>query len=116
MEEHQKQRILTRLQFLVEQKFRNYSKAEIRCYSAPVSVRGRKFGDVVNLSWYTPDLTQPNWEVRGHSNPIITASLGTKEGEYLDRMFSTLFDLLWNDGGTVDARKAYEEAMGRPLD
>lgn len=86
--------------------------AEVCCYSQFPSVRGRLLDRrILNIGWYTPDLKNPDWEVLGHSNPLITTSVSTAEGEYLFRMFTGLFDLLWKQGTSAETVLAEIEAQ-----
>jgi hypothetical protein len=108
---HQRLRILGSLQQYFSLVLDDYrDKAEIRCYREQASLRGRRFGgSVINVGWYTPDIAAPGLSVRGHTNPLITADLSTPEGQHLLRMFSGLFEALWDAPTTEDGR----EVLGR---
>jgi hypothetical protein len=90
----------------------NPDRYEIRCYRSPASVRGRLIGRrVINIGWYTPNLVDPELDVLGDTNPIITAQLGTTEGNNLARMFEGVFRLLWDDA--VPAERVVDQRATR---
>jgi hypothetical protein len=72
---HQRRRILQQLHGLLYTRFRDYQKAEIRCYRAQASLRGRRLAPIaINVGWYTPDISG-RFEILGDTNPLITAPL-----------------------------------------
>lgn len=103
--DRQRQKILTNIRHLRRIVLNDYQNmSEVRCYRQAASLRGRVLGKrAINVGWYTPDVDNPELEVRGHSNPMITANAGTPEGGYLLRMFDGLFERLWHAPGTEDA-------------
>jgi hypothetical protein len=104
-EDDAKERVIQTVWRLIEHTLDDCPKASIRCYRQPASIRGRRLGNAyLNLSWYTPDLKTPQFETRGHTNPLITVDLATLEGQYLLRMFEGLFDRLWTSKYTEDAK------------
>jgi hypothetical protein len=105
----QQQKIVIHVQTLMKQVLNKYEAASIRFYRQPASIRGRRLGKAyVNLSWYTPDLDTPELEVLGHTNPLITVDLASREGQHLCRMFQGLFDRLWDSPSTEDAEAVIE--------
>ena len=100
----QKHRITDQVRLLMAHELHNYDAASIRFYRSPASIRGRRLGGAyVNLGWYTPNLDAPDFEVLGHTNPLITADLATREGQNLLRMFQGLFDRLWKEAEDAEA-------------
>jgi hypothetical protein len=107
---HQRERIVGQIRALKSIICEDNDRAEIRCYRPFSGLRGRRFGDrMVSVGWYTPDL-KTKLEVRGHTNPVVTARLSTPEGQDLARMFDNLFVGLWEAPGTEDAMSVLERA------
>jgi hypothetical protein len=110
---HQSRRILQQIFALLNGRLRDYGKAEIRCYRAQASLRGRKIAPVaINLGWYTPDISG-GLEILGDTNPLVTAPLNSPEGRDLARMFDGLFKALWNAADTEDAHQVQLRAFSR---
>jgi hypothetical protein len=107
---HQRTRILGQITTLNSLVCDDYDRAEVRCYRPFSGLRGRRFGDrFIAVGWYTPDL-RTKLEVRGHTNPVITARLDSPEGKHLARMFDDLFNGLWEAPDTEDAMKILERS------
>lgn len=107
---HQRARIIGQIRALKSIICDDNDRAEVRCYRPFSGLRGRRFGDrIVSVGWYTPDV-KTKLEVRGHTNPVVTARLSTPEGQDLARMFDDLFMGLWEAPGTEDAMAVLERA------
>lgn len=114
--DYQARRILQQLEFLYRLILdQGFESAELRCYRHEASLRGRKFGqDLINVGWYTPDVAKPDMEVRGHSNPMISAPLSSPEGLWLARMFDGLFQQLWGAPETEEGSAVLKRMKNNP--
>lgn len=86
---------------------------EVRCYKQTASLRGRKIGNsLISISWFTygtqriertniPEMLKQArrpYDLEGHTNVLINASLSSTEGRILEGMFDRVFDDLWYTG------------------
>jgi hypothetical protein len=113
----QKRRIISNLEALYGRDY--IDRVEIRCYTFPASLRGRKLGsELINLGWYTPFIENGSlarYEVMGHDNALVTAPLSSREGEGLAAMFQLTFDALWSANGTEDGRTVVDRYEAREV-
>jgi hypothetical protein len=94
---------------LVSIDFETYDKLQIRLYSVPPALRGRRIGDLVILGWYTyrdnkrlDSLDPASVEVWGHDNAIIAGRHSEIDGSVLGVWFSREFERLWGHRSTLD--------------
>jgi hypothetical protein len=82
----QQARIIQRLSDLTSLTLKDYRACEIRLYCMPGSIRGRLVDErFVNVGWYTYSYDEIG--VYGHDNPLISASVDSREGLELHDMF-----------------------------
>jgi len=73
----------------------------IRCYKQTASMRGRKFGNIINMGWYTYDIRDEineKKQIWGHNNPMMTLKRDSKEGKIFEEAFDKIFKNLWEKG------------------
>src|SRR5215203_6410896 len=80
--------IRNQLRLLKTHILRDYSKVEIRMYSTPASLRGRRFGNLLNVGWYTYFHHEGGIDLEGGGNPMLLIdAANTTEGSALADMF-----------------------------
>lgn len=102
----QKERININIRDIYRRISKNYDaqNVEVRCYCTSASVRGRNFDDkLVIIGWYTyffvDSIGQTN--IRGDTNPVVSAYVSDTETELIRSMFNDTFNDLWNHPSTV---------------
>jgi hypothetical protein len=91
--EWQSRRIRGCISTLCDFTFAGYSKATVRCYQIPASVRGRHIDDLLNIGWYF--YGHEVYGVQGTAT-MITVNTESSEGILLQTLFTEAFDVLWN--------------------
>lgn len=89
--------------------FGKYSQLRLRLYSVPPSLRGRSFGGLIIVGWYTHRdnkrvgaFDPAHVEVWGHDNAIVVGRSAEDDGAVLSTWFSREFDRLWLHRATLD--------------
>src|SRR5215204_1838811 len=91
--------IRNQLRLLKTHILRDYSKVEIRMYSTPASLRGRRFGNLLNVGWYTYFHHEGGIDLEGGGNPMLLIdAANTTEGSTLADMFEQAFEEAWENG------------------
>jgi len=86
----------------------DYSKVEIRLYSTPASLRGRRIGNLLNVGWYTYFYHEGAPDLVGAQNPMILIdAVNTSEGAALADMFERAFDEAWEKGRPYTLRSRH---------
>jgi|SRR5215216_3012605 len=99
----QSRQIKHQLDVLEKRILQNYPKVEIRLYSTPASLRGRRFGNLLNLGWYTYSHKEGVPDITGGENPMLLIDAATTtEGAALAEMFDWAFDEAWQNGIPLD--------------
>ena len=76
----------------------------VRYYRLMPGIRGRRFGNRIELSWYCMrhEIRQKQGTiVFGHCNPTIVGDSKTEEGAAMCRFFDDSFSALWNTSSTL---------------
>lgn len=96
---------------LIKEQYTSPQMFEVRCYEQPASLRGRKIGNaIITISWFTygrQRIERTNmsellkqarrpYDLEGHTNVLISASLSSNEGRILESMFDRVFDDIWH--------------------
>jgi len=89
--------------------FAGYSKAVVRCYQVPASMRGRHIDNLLNVGWYY--YGDEFYGLLG-SATMITVNTESSEGGILLGQFSEVFDLLWNHPQTREVNLANGSLRG----
>jgi hypothetical protein len=95
----QARRIRRCISTLCEFTFSGYSKATVRCYQIPASVRGRHIDNILNMGWYF--YGHEAYGVEGTAT-MITVNTESSEGGLLQALFAEAFDSLWNHPQTQE--------------
>jgi len=101
----QERTIRTQLEQLRIHTLQDYPKVEIRLYSTPASLRGRRLGNLLNLGWYTYyyDHAEGTPQLTGNTNPMLLIdAANTTEGAALADMFDRAFEQAWVNGRPYD--------------
>jgi len=89
----QARRIRNCISTLCDFTFADYSKATVRCYRIPASVRGRRIDDLLNVGWYF--YGHDFYGVQG-TNTMITVNTKSPDGILFQKLFTDSFEMLWN--------------------
>jgi hypothetical protein len=76
---------------------KEYGEFEVRLYSVPAGLRGRRIGTFLALGWYTYAHTDGELSIFGHKNATLLTRTITSEGDQLKQMFERTFSALWED-------------------
>jgi hypothetical protein len=89
---------------------------EIKCYSEPPSMRGRKFGDqLIVMGWYTYHRRQKKWardQIWGDVNALVWTPCVREEWPAMRDMFEEVFNTLWETAEPLEAAWAPFLAAG----
>jgi hypothetical protein len=100
--ELQKGVIETFLRIRTNVTFADYEHVDIRLYSVPPSVRGRRLGGQLTcVGWYSYLSGSDEVQLHGHDNAMVVTDEEGKGGRALARMFNRTFESLWESSSTV---------------
>lgn len=89
-------------------------RVEIRFYSAPAAVRGRRIGDLINLGWYSYfHRANGTVDLFGSQNPMILAE--AQDVPELAAYFDATFERLWPHALSVAEMLEYSSREAKSL-
>lgn len=111
----QRRRIKAAIDDIIGVEFANARQfIEVRFYTTPASLRGRRFGEQIVVGWYTYrddqrlDVeSQEQVMLWGHDNVVVAGDTRTEQGAILASWFERQFDELWGHRMTRDDPALY---------